>query len=82
MEQTKKNLIHDYNLAVESYNKADYSSFFRNIRPAIEYLSQFLILEIWDNEKQAINLINGKKSITKNRVDNYFKYMVKESMKV
>ena len=74
MEQTKKNLIHDYNLAVESYNKADYSSFFRNIRPAIEYLSQFLILEIWDNEKQAINLINGKKSITKNRVDNYFKY--------
>lgn len=74
MEQTKENLIHDYNLAVESYNKADYSSFFRNIRPAIEYLSQFLIFEIWGNEREAIDLINGDTSITKNRTDNCFKY--------
>ncbi len=74
MEQIKENLIHDYNLAVKSYNNADYSSFFRNIRPAIEYLAQFLIFDIWENEEQAIDLINGDTSITKNRMDNCFKY--------
>ena len=67
MEQTKDNLLHDYNKAVESFTEADYSSFFRNIRPAIEYLCQFLIFDIWGNESQALDLINGEVSIVKDR---------------
>lgn len=74
MELTKENLIHDFNLAVESFNKADYSSFFRNIRPAIECISQFLIFEIWGDKDQAMDLINGETSITKTRTDNCYIY--------
>lgn len=74
MEQTKDNLLHDYNKAVESFTEADYSSFFRNIRPAIEYLCQFLIFDIWGNESQALDLINGEVSIVKDRADNTYRY--------
>ncbi len=74
MEQTKERLIHDYNLAVASYNKADYSSFFRNVRPTIENLCQYLIFDIWGEEEQVINLINGDSSIIKDRSVNRFVY--------
>lgn len=75
MEQTKENLKHDYNLAVESFNNKDYSSFFRNIRPAIEGLSQFLIFDFLNNEVEALDLINGDASIIKQR-DNTYKYSI------
>lgn len=74
MEQTKESLRHDYNIAVESYNEADFSSFFRNVRPAIEYLSQFLIFDIWGDESESIDLINGDATITKSRTDNNFHF--------
>lgn len=72
MEQIKENLLHVYNLSVESFNKKDYSAFFRNIRPGIEYLSQFLIFDFLGDEEEAEDLINGETSITKNRDDNSY----------
>lgn len=72
MEQIKEKLLHVYNLSVESFNKKDYSAFFRNIRPGIEYLSQFLIFDFLSDEEEAKDLINGDTSITKNRDDNSY----------
>jgi len=74
MEQTKENLQHGYNLAVKSFNEADYRSFFLNIRPAIELVSQYLIFDFLDNEEKALDLINGETSINKNREDGTFSY--------
>lgn len=72
MEQIKNDLQHVYDLSVESFNKKEYSAFFRNIRPGIEYLSQFLIYDFLDNEEEAEDLINGDTSITKSRDDNSY----------
>ena len=81
MEQTKENLKHDYNKAVESYNELDYSSFFRNIRPAIENLSQFLIFDVWNNEMDAMEIINGDATISKSNTDNNFIFIKKSPHK-
>lgn len=75
MEQIKENLKHDYDKSVESFQDGDYASFFRNIRPAIEYLSQFLIFDIWNNEEEAIDLINGDSSINRDRSNNTYNYV-------
>lgn len=72
MEQIKEELLQVYNLSVDSFNKKEYSAFFRNIRPGIEYLSQFLIYDFLGNEEEAEDLINGDTSITKNRDDNSY----------
>ena len=72
MEQIKEDFQHVYNLSVESFNKKEYSAFFRNIRPGIEYLSQFLIYDFLGNEEEAEDLINGDTSISKNREDNSY----------
>ena len=72
MEQIKEDFQHVYNLSVESFNKKEYSAFFRNIRPGIEYLSQFLIYDFFGNEEEAEDLINGDTSISKNREDNSY----------
>ena len=74
MEQTKESLKHGYNLAVKSFNDADYRSFFLNIRPAIELLSQYLIFDFMDNEEKALDLINGDASINWRRNDNTYSY--------
>ena len=75
MEQTKENLLHVYNLSVESFNSKDYSAFFRNIRPGMEYLAQFLIFDFMDNEEDALDLINGDASISRKRnLDNSYSY--------
>ena len=72
MEQNKEDLLHVYNLSVESFNKKEYSAFFRNIRPGIEYLSQFLIFDFLGNEEEDEDLINGDTSISKNRDDDSY----------
>lgn len=72
MEQINNDLQHVYDLSVESFNKKEYSAFFRNIRPGIEYLSQFLIYDFLGNEEEAEDLINGDTSITKSRDDNSY----------
>ena len=74
MEQTKENLQHVYNLAVKSFNEADYSLFFRNIRPAIELLSQYLIFDFMGNEEKALDLINGDASINWRREEGSYSY--------
>lgn len=74
MEQTKESLKHGYNLAVKSFNDADYRSFFLNIRPAIELLSQYLIFDFMDNEEKALDLINGDASISWRREDSTYSY--------
>ena len=74
MEQTKESLKHGYNLAVKSFNDADYRSFFLNIRPAIELLSQYLIFDFIDNEEKALDLINGDASINWRRDDGTYYY--------
>ena len=74
MEHTKENLKHVYSIAVRAFNDADYPSFFRNIRPAIELLSQYLIFDFMDNEEKSIDLINGDASIYWKREDNTYSY--------
>ena len=66
MEAIKNSLKHDYNLAVDSYNKKDYVSFFRNIRPAIELLCKLIIYDVLDNPSQAKDIIEGRKTVSKN----------------
>lgn len=62
MEQIKDSFKHDFNLAVKSFNKKDYTSFFRNIRPAIELLGKLAIYDIL-GEDDAIDLLEGDTSI-------------------
>lgn len=72
MDLINKDLTRDFNLAVDAFNAADYNLFFRNIRPAIENLSKFLVIDILGNDTQAIDLIDGKISINKPPVDNSY----------
>ena len=79
MEQTKENLLNVYNLSVDFFNKKDYPAFFCNIRPGMEYLSQFLIFDFIDNEEEALDLINGDASISRRKnEDNSFTFSFSE----
>ncbi len=69
MQQTKTDLFHDYHLAVDSFNSKDYSAFFRNIRPSIELISQFLIFDFLNNDKRARDIINGDAYFEKDKVN-------------
>lgn len=71
MEETKENLRHDFNLAVRSFNERDYTSFFRNIRPAIELLSKVLILDFIKDEETAWDVIDGNLSFYKTSMNGY-----------
>lgn len=65
MESLKNSLKHDYNLAVDSFNDKDYISFFRNIRPAIEWMCRLLIRDILGKQSDYDEIMQGKKSISK-----------------
>ena len=60
MENIKKSLERDYNLAIDAYVNKDYTLFFRNIRPAIEWLSKMLIHDFLQDEELANQIIKGK----------------------
>lgn len=62
MEQIKDSFKHDFNLAVKSFNEKDYTSFFRNIRPAMELLGKLSIYDIL-GENDAVDLLAGNTSI-------------------
>lgn len=62
MEQLKDSFKHDFNLAVKSFNDKDYTSFFRNIRPAMELLGKLAIYDIL-GENDAVDLLEGDTSI-------------------
>lgn len=65
MESLKKSLKHDYNLAVDCFNNKDYISFFRNIRPAIEWICRLLIRDILDSQTDYDEIMQGRKTISK-----------------
>ena len=67
MEEIKKFLKHDYDIAVDAFNKKDYRGFFRNIRPAIELLCKLLIHEFVSDENLAEDIISGNVSVKKDR---------------
>ena len=67
MEEIKKYLKHDYDIAVDAFNKKDYRGFFRNIRPAIELLCKLLIHEFVSDENLAEDIISGNVSVKKDR---------------
>ena len=67
MEEIKQYLKHDYDVAVDAFNKRDYRGFFRNIRPAIELLCKLLIHEFVSDEDLAEDIISGNVSIKKDR---------------
>lgn len=62
MEQLKDSFKHDFNLAVKSFNDKDYTSFFRNIRPAMELLGKLAVYDIL-GENDAVDLLKGDTSI-------------------
>ena len=74
MEIVKRNLEHDYNLAVDAYVNKDYILFFRNIRPAIELLSKLLIHDFVQDEELAKKIINGKAYFWKDK--DFEKYVI------
>ena len=67
MEEIKQYLKHDYDIAVDAFNKRDYRGFFRNIRPAIELLCKLLIHEFVSDEDLAEDIVSGNVSIKKDR---------------
>lgn len=69
MDTIKNSLKHDYNLAVDCFNKKDYVSFFRNIRPAIEWMCKLLIYDFMGDSVYN-EIMQGKKQISKS-VDSF-----------
>ena len=77
MNQIKERLQKDYNLAVVFFNDKDYESFFVHIRPSIELICKFIILDaVGDNEKghdvlEGNQVIIGGKGVEyKIKIDN------------
>lgn len=65
MEIMKNSLKHDYNLAVDCFNNKDYISFFRNVRPAIEWMCRLFIRDVIGKETDYDNIMDGHKTISK-----------------
>lgn len=65
MEIIKNSLKHDYNLAVDCFNNKDYISFFRNVRPAIEWMCRLFIRDVIGKKTDYDNIMDGHKTISK-----------------
>ncbi len=65
MESIKNSLKHDYNLAVDCFNNNDYISFFRNIRPAIEWMCRLFLRDVLEKQSDYDDLMKGEKIIYK-----------------
>ena len=65
MELIKNSLKHDYNLAVDCFNNKDYISFFRNVRPAIEWMCRLFIRDVIGKKTDYDNIMDGHKTISK-----------------
>lgn len=72
MEEIKEYLKHDYDIAVDAFNKKDYRGFFRNIRPAIELLCKLLIHDFVSDDELAEDIISGNASIKKDRTSEQY----------
>lgn len=71
MKDIKEGILHDYNAAVENFNKKDYRGFFMNIRPSIEWLSKLMIMDIIGNKDDAYDIIDGDVLIVKSPSNTY-----------
>lgn len=65
MESIRNSLKHDYNLAVDCFNNKDYISFFRNVRPAIEWMCRLFIRDVIGSKADYDNIMDGHKTINK-----------------
>lgn len=74
MEIIKNSLKHDYNLAVDCFNNKDYISFFRNVRPAIEWICKLFIRDLLEESKYDA-IMQGRKTINKS----YDKFIIVSS---
>lgn len=74
MEIIKNSLKHDYNLAVDCFNNKDYISFFRNVRPAIEWICKLFIRDLLEESKYDA-IMQGLKTINKS----YDKFIIVSS---
>lgn len=61
MEEIFKNLRNDYTLAMESYGRNEYRYYFRNIRPAIEWLCKLVIADQLDGKCNPSDIFDGTK---------------------
>lgn len=57
----RERLYNNYNRAINNYNSQDYEGFFQSIRPAIEWLCQFLVVNFISDESLVEDLIFGNK---------------------
>lgn len=63
MEQLFSQFKNDYSLAMENYRKGAYTYFFRNIRPAIEWLCKLIIADMVEGKSKPSDIFNGEKVI-------------------
>lgn len=61
MEEIFNNLLKDYSLAMEHYNRGEYTFYFRNIRPALEWLCKFVIADQLDEKCNPSDIFCGSK---------------------
>lgn len=55
------NFQKDYNIAISSYERGDYTYFFRNIRPALEWLCKFVVDDQLDGKCKSSDIFDGTK---------------------
>lgn len=61
MEEIFNNLQKDYSIAMEYYSKGEYTFYFRNIRPALEWLCKFVIADQLDGKCNPSDMFSGSK---------------------
>ncbi len=67
MNQIKERLKKDYNLAVSFFNEKDYESFFAHIRPSIELICKFIVLDSVGDNEEGHDILEGYQVITGGR---------------
>lgn len=58
-------------MALDAFGRADNSSFFRNVRPAIEQLAIYLMFDIWGDEAAIYDLLEGVACVEKDYSGNF-----------
>jgi len=69
MEDIFNSLNRDYALAMENYGKGEFTYYFRNIRPALEWLCKLVIADQLDGKCNPSDIFNGVKTIRRSGSD-------------
>lgn len=64
IERLKNAFLHDYKEAISKYGCADYVSFLRNMRPALEWLCKIVTLDVLGDVNLYNALLNGNKTVS------------------